>query len=127
MTPKLLYKISKKVERSQTQLTKAGLIALLTFLGFASINALSFDVLYAATLIPLSVLFFLFGLGMLLPWYKDKKEQRTPGFEEFWKTRSFIDKFIYWYSAIFVSLWLLFVSIMTLLSAAHTIVYVFFN
>ncbi|SMF67803.1 hypothetical protein SAMN02745866_04308 [Alteromonadaceae bacterium Bs31] len=127
MTPSLFYKVAKKVEKSQNQLGKAGLIVLLLFLSSALANALLFDMLYAIVLAPLGVLFFLLGLGMLPVWYKDKEEQKELNFDGFWQANSFIGKLFLWYSAVFLSFWLLGVSIVILFSVVHTVAYVLFS
>jgi hypothetical protein len=81
MTPCFYYKMARKVGKSKNQLGRAGLIVLLVFLSSALVNALFFDILYAVILAPLGVLFFLFGLGLLPTWYKDREEQEELNFD----------------------------------------------
>jgi hypothetical protein len=124
MTPCFYYKIAKKVEKSKNQIGRAGLIVLLVFLSSALVNALFFDILYAVILAPLGVLFFLFGLGLLPTWYKDREEQEELNFDAFWQTKSFVGKLFLWYSSVFLSFWMLGVSIITLFSVVHTVAYI---
>ena len=127
MTPRVFYKIATKVKKSQQQLVKIGLVAIAIFLFAALANALFFDVMYAAILTPLGFVFFLCGLGLLPSWYKDKEEQKESNFQAFWRANGIISRLFLWYSAVFLTIWLLGVSLITLFSVAHTLLYIVNN
>ena len=125
MTPKLFYALAKKVEVSKKRLKNIALYAFLTFIILAALNAVFADVLYGITLTPIGILLFIFGLGFLPLWYKDKKNQNN--FIMFWSETNIVGKLFLWYGSIFMCVWFLLGIIFTIFSVVQTMLYVVGN
>ena len=124
MTPKILFSVARKVDSNRVQLRNVGLTSFLALIALVITNSF-FDYLIAITLAPLGILLIVFGLYIVLAWYK--KSEHFERYSDWWNSISFFEKYIFYISSIFMTVWFLGIIVITFFIIIHTILFFISN
>ncbi len=124
MTPKLLNKLSIKIDPYEKKLPKIGLILVLLFCGGLMINLSIQESLISIVILPLVLVFFLCILALLPTWFQKEAKDLGLKFDDYWVQVGLFKKALLWYGAIFYSLGFIFLTFMTILILVMSVGYV---